>query len=359
VDFTTGKAFGIGGTFTNITKVIGSQSSSDTIVGPDAQWNITAPNAGTVNNIAFSSFENLTGPAGPDTFSFYPGGSISGNIDGGAGNNTLDYSNLSTPVSLDPTHGTATGIGGTFSNITGFTGGSGQNNVVGPDAPTNYTVFGHNQVSFAGFSFSNFQNINAGSFPDTFSFLTGGSLDGKIDGGAGINLLSYAGYVGDVIVNLQLHTASAVAGGIFNIRNVIGAAGNSLLVGDANDNTLTGGTGRNILIGSAGADSLSGGGGDNILIGDSTVYDANATALAAIFKEWCRTDLSFEKRIADLISTSGNQGYNGIYNLGKSSILSDVSIDALIGTSGLDWFFGTKKQDAETGVSAGDHVAQV
>jgi hypothetical protein len=56
------------------------------------------------------------------------------------------------------------------------------------------------------------------------------------------------------------------------------------------------------LIGDAGADTVIGGGHDNILIGDSTDWDANLTALQAIFAEWTRTDQSFEQRVAHLIS---------------------------------------------------------
>src|SRR5438270_971361 len=89
------------GTFVNIQNVIGSQSGADTIIGPDASWLITGSDAGSVNGITFSSFENLIGSPQTDTFTFMPGGSISGNLDGGGGADTLDYSNLATPVTLN------------------------------------------------------------------------------------------------------------------------------------------------------------------------------------------------------------------------------------------------------------------
>ena len=139
----------------------------------------------------------------------------------------------------------------------------------------------------------------------------------------------------------------------------MGGNANNLLVGDGNANTLTGGPGRDILIGRAGADVLKGGAGDNILIGDSTIYDTNPTALAAIFAEWNRTDISFEKRHSDLNSAS-SKGLNGIFNLNKKSIISDISADVLFGSNGMDWFFTTKKQDViSAGSTAGDHTTEV
>ena len=348
VDFQNDTASLISGSFANIQNVVGSQSAFDTIIGPDAAWVINGSNAGSVNGLTFSSFENLTGSGGADTFSFLPGGSISGNLDGGGGTNVLDYSGLSTPVTLNLATDTASGIGGTFSNITSFVPGPGGFSVAGPNAPTTWTITGVNTVNALGFTFTNAPSITGGSSDDTFLFQTGGRLDGAIDGGGGTNTLSYAGSAGDVKVDLARHTADRVGGGVFNIQDVIGGNGNSLLVGDDNPNVLTGGLGRSILIGGGGADLLQGGAGDNILIGDSTIYDTNMIALAAIFAEWNRQDISFQKRVSDLISTGGG-GLNGPYTLNKSSILDDSASDTLIGSSALDWFFVTNKQDVTGG----------
>jgi len=150
-------------------------------------------------------------------------------------------------------------------------------------------------------------------------------------------------------------------GGVSHIQNVIGGNGNNLLVGDDNPNVLTGGLGRNILIGRGGADLLTGGAGDNILIGDSTIYDLdpNLTALKAIFAEWNRTDATYQKRVSDLLGTGGG-GLNGAFTLAKSSLISDVSQDVLVGSSALDWFFITNKQDSVSGgATPGDHTTIV
>jgi Ca2+-binding RTX toxin-like protein len=207
--------------------------------------------------------------------------------------------------------------------------------------------------------FGNFQNITGGAGNDTFAFQTAGRLTGVIDGGGGVNTLTYAAYTGDVIVDLLIHSATGVDGGVSNVQNVTGSNGNSMLVGDGNPNVLVGGAGRNVLIGDGGADSLTGGGQDNILIGDSTVWDANLTALQAIFAEWTRTDLSFEQRLAHLISEGQSDGrLNGNYVLNKKTVISDGAIDTLTGgnSGALDWFFVTLKQDTYEPHNPRDHI---
>jgi pimeloyl-ACP methyl ester carboxylesterase len=348
----------IGGTFANISNFIGSSSPSDTLIGPDggATWDINGTNAGSVNGSTFSSFENLTGGAGNDQFVFLPGGSISGNLDGGGGGNTLDYSNLPGPITLNLQTDMATNIGGTFANITNFIGSSGSNLVVGPDAPSTYTVTGVNTFSVNGLSLIGFQSITGGAGDDQFFIQTGGRLDGQIDGGGGTNTLLYSNFSGDVVVDLSLNSATAIGQGVFHIQNVTGSEGNSLIVGDTNPNVLIGGTGRSILIGDAGADTIIGGGGDNILIGDSTIYDQNMTALLAINAEWTRTDLSFEQRLAHLISNGINDGrLNGSYVFNKKTVFSDGSVDTLTDGGGLNWVFVTLGEDVWSSKKPGDH----
>src|SRR5262249_23474979 len=162
-------------------------------------------------------------------------------------NNTLDYHNLSTNVTIGLDSNTAPGIGGTFSNINGLVAGSGSNTVVGPAGGATWTVTGLNTVKVLGFTFGNFQSITGAAGHDTFAFQTGGRLTGAIDGGGGVNTLTYAAYTGDVIVDLLVHSATGVDGGVYNVQNVTGSNGNSMLVGDANPNVLVGGTGRNVL----------------------------------------------------------------------------------------------------------------
>lgn len=71
---------------TSIENVIGSASHADTLIGHAAGGNvfqITAPNAGTLGTLHFSSFENLTGSvSGTSQFVFLNQATVSGRVDG-------------------------------------------------------------------------------------------------------------------------------------------------------------------------------------------------------------------------------------------------------------------------------------
>jgi Ca2+-binding RTX toxin-like protein len=77
---------------TAVSTAVYGGAGTDTLVGSDADntWVIAGENQGTLNTVSFSGIENLLGGAGNDTFIF-AGGSISGLIEGGAGENSFDY----------------------------------------------------------------------------------------------------------------------------------------------------------------------------------------------------------------------------------------------------------------------------
>jgi hypothetical protein len=183
-------------------------------------------------------------------------------IDGGNGDNTLDLSSFSKPANL---------------------------------AANSWTINGADRGSVNGLTFASIGNLIGSPDNDTFNFQTGGSLSGKLDGGAGTNTLDYTAFLGDVTVDLPLGSAAAVAKSIAGIQNVNGSQGNDILVGDGNINVLNGGTGRSLIIGGAGADVLTGGAGDSILIGGTTTYSNDVQdllglhALQAIMHEFLQT----------------------------------------------------------------------
>jgi hypothetical protein len=74
-----------------IEQIIGTTAAPSTLIGTNtpSTWNITGSNSGSVNGLNFSAFQNFTGSSSDNTFVFSNGGSISGNLDGGAGNLTL------------------------------------------------------------------------------------------------------------------------------------------------------------------------------------------------------------------------------------------------------------------------------
>ncbi len=75
-----------------IEQVVGTTATESTLIGTDTvnTWNITSTNSGDINGtFNFTNFGNLTGGNLDDTFQFSEGASVSGNINGGAGNLTL------------------------------------------------------------------------------------------------------------------------------------------------------------------------------------------------------------------------------------------------------------------------------
>jgi len=72
-------------------------SGDDAIRGADLDttWNLTGPDAGQAAGVEFTNVENITGASSQnDAFVFQPGATITGEIVGGGGVNTLDF----TPV---------------------------------------------------------------------------------------------------------------------------------------------------------------------------------------------------------------------------------------------------------------------
>ena len=171
---------------------------------------------------------------------------------------------------------------------------------------------GLNKVTTTG----KIESVVGGSGNDPLTFAAGAKVTGAIDGGGGTNTLNYEAYLTGVTVNLLLGSATGT-GGVSNIANVVGGAGNDILVGNALANQLTGNAGKDILIGGGGADVLSGGAGDDLLLGFSTTHATNAAALIAIQKEWTSAT-AYATRIAHLRGNTPG-GLNGTTFLNAAS----------------------------------------
>ncbi len=133
-------------------------------------------------------------------------------MDGGGGNDTLDYGGqASTQVtitgagSVDGFAGAASLIGGGFNDISAFADlavltGPGAGNtwdITGADSGTLTSIFG---VGSASGTWSNVAALQGGSLNDTFLF-DGGS-EGSVDGQSGPNTLDYHLQSGRVDVTL-------------------------------------------------------------------------------------------------------------------------------------------------------------
>jgi len=102
---------------------------------------------------------------------------------------------------------------------------------------------------------ANVENLVGGSGTNTFKFDNGAAFAGTLQGGAGgINVLDYSAYTSGVQVNLGEGAATGT-GGVGNINDIIGGAGNDTLVGDDMTNVIRGNGGLNTLRGGAGSDT--------------------------------------------------------------------------------------------------------
>jgi parallel beta-helix repeat protein len=281
-------------------------------------------------------------PVGADLF----GENGNDQLYGGRGNDRLDGGT-----------GNDTDVGGAGDDIlvagTGrdlLVGSTGSDTVVGPDATVAWRISAAGAgtlKSTATTTFRSVENLIGGSGDDTFKFVGRGSVAGRIDGGAGVNTLDYSSIGSGVRVNLFAGTATAT-GGVANVANVIGGAGNDILVGDAQANRLVGGGGRDILIGGEGADSLVGGNGDDLLIGGKTANDGSASALENLMNEWKRP-VALATRILHLTRAKSG-GANGATILTATTVSDDAGApDSLQGGAGNDWFIIFSGDSADAG----------
>jgi Ca2+-binding RTX toxin-like protein len=376
----TGKVGSV--TFSAMENLVGG-NGSDTLVGPNTAitWTLNAVNGGQLNSMTFSGMENLKGGTGTDAFTILAGGGITGLLDGGGNPNSLDYSSYGCGLTINLQMLTAPGTGG-FTHIQALIGSTASDTLVGANVVNNWQITGPNAATIGGVSFTGFENLTGGSVADNFIFADTAGVTGIIDGGGGGNTLNYAAYITGVNVNLTSNVATGT-GGIANIQNVTGGSGNDNLTGNSADNILMGGPGndivnggsgghdilvggdgndslttgpnRSILIGSSGNDTLHAGGGDDLLIAGLTLYDTNATALAAIMNEWKRTDETYAQRISNLRGTTSG-GLNGSYLLKSTTVFDDAFADSLTGGAGSDWFWYNPAQDTITDLQNGEQT---
>ncbi|MGH8415152.1 MAG: beta strand repeat-containing protein, partial [Gammaproteobacteria bacterium] len=239
----------------------------DTLTGNNLTnvWAISGANAGTLTDAngsnSFVGITNLTGGSGNDRFVFITGGSMGGNLVGGGGTDTLDYSGLAGPVNVVLTSvsgglgtGVGTMIGGNFSGIGILKGSaSGADVLTGPNQANIWQINGTNTGNVDGFQFSSIENLTGGASSNQF-VLNGGTLSGNINGGSGSasgNNLQ-ANNVGNTwnITAANQGTVTGIGGSFSNIGNLTGGSGADDFVfgnGATLSGTLNGGGGNDTL----------------------------------------------------------------------------------------------------------------
>jgi hypothetical protein len=248
----TGTGMSLG--FSNIDNILSGGNSGDILTGDDAasDWNLTVLIQSYVSGgqtATFSGFETLQGGSGVDAFNvlvnttealkggsgndhfvFSDGKTLTGDIDGEADSDTLDYAAYTTAISVNLQSSAATGIGGTFAGIESVVGGGNSDSLTGPNANNTWNITGTNAGTVAGVSFSGIENLVGGTLVDSFVFSNGAGVSGNIDGKAGGDTLDYTAYSTAVAVNLQGSTATGIGGTLAGIESVVGGsnAGDSL-----------------------------------------------------------------------------------------------------------------------------------
>ncbi|MES2942672.1 MAG: DUF4347 domain-containing protein [Pseudomonadota bacterium] len=107
-------------------------------------------------------------------------------------------------------------------------------------------------------------NLVGSNYNDT---LSGSSANNLLDGGAGVDTVSYAGVGSAVVARLNTGSASGTSSGndtLTGVENLVGSSYNDTLVGHGGANVLTGGAGDDVLNGLGGADTMAGGNGSDV-----------------------------------------------------------------------------------------------
>ena len=136
---------------------------------------------------------------------------------------------------------------------------------------------------------------------------------------------------------------------------LLGGAANDILIGNAGNDTLEGRNGRDVIIGGVGADVQRGGLQDDLLIAGTTNFDANNAALQNIMDEWARTDATYSERIDHLKGTTAG-GLNGATLITNATVADDTDVDTLEGQEDLDWFWAQLTDNLDRDLGNGEQL---
>ena len=288
-----------------------------------------------------SDIENLIGGrfddalTGDDAANVIDGGSGDDLMDGGAGRDTASYDAAvaGVAVSLAVRGAQFTGGAGTdtlrrFEHLTG----SAFDDRLAGDASVNAVRGGAGDDVVSGNALGEAQ--------------VGEGLD-LLDGGAGSDIASFAGYSGNVVavLNGAFDVTGNVAGvnvaTLRGIEGLEGGSGNDRLVGDDRANVLLGRGGNDDLSGGNGMDMLEGGLGDDILVGGEGTDTARFAGT---------TGVTVDLRMAGIQNTGlGSDILVGIENLiggsGDDVLIGDDAANVFTDTGGSDTYVGNGGTD--------------
>ena len=240
-----------GGTGNDTASFAMAFSNTATGVAVDLHLQGAAQNTGAAGNDTLSGIENLIGSQYNDTLTgdatnnVIEGGLGNDTLVGGGGNDTASYAGATAGVTVNLAlqGGAQSTVNAGSDTLSGFTNllGSGFNDSLTGDTGAN--------------------TLTGGGGDDTLNpgFNPVGAVD-VLDGGAGSDTASFAGYTTSVFATLVDGYASDFSlnriANFTSIENLTGGAGSDNLGGDGNNNAIEGGLGDDIMDGGAGVDTL-------------------------------------------------------------------------------------------------------
>ncbi len=328
--------------------------------------------------------DRLSGRGGDDLLE---GGAGADRLEGGLGVDTVSYSGSDEAVTVDLKAGAGEGghaegdmIAG-VENVLGsgygdtLRGDDGDNRLDGGDgndmldggagADRLYGGAGVDTVSYSGSDGAVTVDLEAGTGKgghaegdvivdvenvvgsDYGDLLRGGVGANRLDGGAGVDTVSYSGSDAAVTVNLETGTGKrghAEGDVIVQVENVVGSGYGDVLTGDDGGNRLYGSDGNDLLEGGAGADRLDGGLGV-----DTVSYSGSDEAVTVDLEAGTVVGGHAEGDVIVDIENATGSGY-------RDALMGDNSANRLSGGGGDDRLSGRGGNDVLEGGAGADRL---
>ncbi|HUR89189.1 MAG TPA: calcium-binding protein [Ramlibacter sp.] len=189
--------------------------------------------------------------------------------------------------------------------------------------------------------------------------LNGGAGNDKLDGGIGVDTASYEGAAAGVKVSLLL-TTSQVTGGagsdiLLGIENLVGSDFNDTLTGSKVANRIDGGAGNDAIDGSLGADTMSGGAGNDSYKVDSAGDVVVEQAGQGIDLVTSTVSFTLGANVENLM-LGGSAVATGAGNELDNVITGNAAANVLVGLGGNDTLAGAGGNDSLTGGEGNDSI---
>jgi Ca2+-binding RTX toxin-like protein len=182
--------------------------------------------------------------------------------------------------------------------------------------------------------------------------LAGNGGSNRLDGGGGVDTVSYALADGPVTADLGANAASDNgAGGADDLLNI------ERLIGSAQGDTLTGSALANRLDGGGGEDVLSGGEGNDVYVVDDSDDAVTEAAKAGIDRVESSASFVLDANVENLDLT-GRAAIDGTGNDGANIVIGNASGNRLDGGLGADTLRGGKGDDTYVVDEKGDRVLE-